>query len=101
MTNTLPSSNSNELFTMNLGEAQYGYFMALKSLGNATFTDTAINIDGGMGGITWTPEGEMGDVFTGIDVQYDCHDGNGVQTWTIFRTDWDSLGSITFKVRYL
>lgn len=101
MTNLLSSNNSNELFTVNVGEAQYGYFMALKSLGKATFTDQAINIDGGFGGISWTPEGEQGDNFDGIDVQYDCHDGNGVQTWTIYRTDYDSLGSVTFKVRYL
>lgn len=101
MTNLLPSNNSNELFTVNVGEAQYGYFMALKSLGKATFTDQAINIDGGMGGISWTPEGEQGDTFDGIDVQYDCHDGQGVKTWTIYRTDYDSLGSVTFKVRYL
>lgn len=101
MTNLLASNNSNELFTVNVGEAQYGYFMALKSLGKATFTDQAINIDGGMGGISWTPEGEQGDTFDGIDVQYDCHDGNGLKTWTIYRTDYDSLGSVTFKVRYL
>lgn len=101
MTNLLPSNNSNEKFTADVGEAQYLYFMAPKSLGKATFTDQAINIDGGMGGITWTPEGEQGDKFDGIDVQYDCHDGNGPVTWTIYRTDYDGLGRITFNVRYL
>jgi hypothetical protein len=101
MTNLLASSNSNEKFTANVGEAQYLYFMAPKALGKATFTDQAINIDGGMGGITWTPEGEQGDNFEGIDVQYDSKDGNGPVTWTIYRTDYDSLGSITFNVRYL
>lgn len=101
MTNVLPSVNNGEAFTMNVVEAKYGYFMCLKSLGNATFTDQAISIDGGFGGITWTPEGEQGDTFTGLDVTYDCHDGLGPKVWTIFRTDYDSLGSVTFKVRYL
>lgn len=101
MTNVLPSSNNGEAFTMNVGEAQYGYFMALKSLGNSTFTDQGIMIDGGFGGVTWTPEGEAGDTFDGLEVTYDCHDGQGPRQWMIFRTDWDSLGPITFKVRYL
>lgn len=101
MTNILPSSNSNELFTINVGEAQYGYFMHLKSLTTyAEFTDQAINVPGGFGGITWTPEGEVGAAFDPIEVTYDCHDGNGPQQWLVYRTDWDSLGSLTFKVRY-
>jgi hypothetical protein len=102
MTNILPSNNSGETFTIAATQAKYGYFMHLKSLSasQAEMTDLAINFPGGFGGITWTPEGEQGEQFTGIDIQYDCHDGNGVQTWTIYRTDYDSLGNVTFKVRY-
>lgn len=100
MTNTLASANSNETFSFTVGEAQYGYFMHLKSLGTAQLTDLAINIPGGFGGITWTPEGEQGELFTGVDITYDCHDGNGPKVWTIYRTDYDSLGSLNFKVTY-
>ena len=101
LTNLMPSANSSEQFTLNIGQAQYGYFMHLKSLTNyCEFTDLAINVPGGMGGITWTPEGEIGGSFDPIEVTYDCHDGNGPQQWLVYRTDWGTLGSITFRVRY-
>jgi hypothetical protein len=100
MTNVLPLGTSGETFTLNIGDAQYGYFMHLKSKGTATFTDQAINVPGGFGGIQWTPEGEVGDNYDPIEVTYDCHDGNGPQQWLVYRTDWDSLGAVTFKVTY-
>lgn len=101
LTNIMPSDNDDESFTWNIGTAQYGYFMHLKSLSNgATFVDQAINVPGGMGGITWTPEGEIGEQFIPLEIMYDSGDGNGPQPWLIYRTDWDSLGTMTFKVSY-
>lgn len=101
MTNIMPNSNSNETFTMNVTEGKYGYFMHLKSLSlSAQFTDLAINVPGGFGGITWTPEGEIGANFDPMEVTYDSGDGNGPQQWMIYRTDWDSLGNLTFRVVY-
>jgi hypothetical protein len=103
LTNLMPSSNSNETFTVNIGEGQYAYYMHPKSLitDRTEFTDLAINVPGGMGGITWTPEGEVGDSFDPMEVLFDAKDGQGAQPWLIYRTDWDSLGTITFRVRYI
>lgn len=104
MTHMMPSANSGETFTMNIGDGQYGYYMYPKSLvtkpAGAEFTDQAVNVPGGMGGVRWTPEGEVGDNYDPLEVSYDAHDGKGAQPWYIHRTDFDSLGTITFKVRY-
>jgi hypothetical protein len=101
MTNLLPSSESGETISFNIGSAQYGYFMHPKSLSNlASFVDPAIGFPGGLGGITWTPEGEMGATFGPLEVMYDSGDGQGPQPWLVYRTDWDSLGLISFVVTY-
>lgn len=100
MTNLMETEGT-EIFSFTLGNAQYGYFMHLKSLSaKATFTDQANGFPGGWDGATWTPEGEMGTVYDPIEVQYDCGDGNGPQAWLIYRTDWDSLGSMSYEIEY-
>lgn len=103
MTNILPSADSGQTFKLNLNEGFYGYFMILKSmmtLPKVQFYDNAVGMVGGMDGITWTPEYAMGDVYDGMEIEYDCHDGNGVQTWVIYRTDWDALGKLTYTVTF-
>jgi hypothetical protein len=100
MTNLMATATTEE-FTIDLGQAQYGYFMHLKDLSTqATFTDTANGFPGGWNGATWTPEGVMGSEFTPIEVTYDCGDGLGPRQWLIYRTDWGSLGQLTYRVEY-
>lgn len=101
MTNVLPTTDSGQTISFNIGTAQYGYFMLPKSLADSvTFVDPAVGFPGGMGGITWTPEGEMGATFGPLEVMYDSNDGQGPQPWLIYRTDWDSLGPISFVVTF-
>lgn len=102
MTNKMPTSNSGETFQFNIGQAQYGYFMHPASLGNyCEFTDQSNNVPGGMSGASWTPEGEIGESYDPIDITYDSGDGKGPQPWKFYRTDFDSLGVINFKVKYM
>lgn len=105
LTTEMPSTEENQTITYNIGDGQYGYFMHPKAMmteasPTARFTDIAINVPGGMGGITWTPPGEIGESFEPMEVMYDANDGQGAQPWLIYRTDWDSLGTITFKVEF-
>lgn len=109
MTNLLPMEGGE--FTFEIPEGTYGYVMYPASLvggaGNrATFIDMGSMLTGGMGGVTWTPEGEIPEdvmdptAFDGMDVTYDSGDGTGPQPWVIHRTDWDSLGTAKFSVSF-
>lgn len=101
MTNEITEGVVDTSITVTMGNAMYGYFAHRKAdSARARFTDVAINIEGGWGGASWTPEGEIGNNFDPVEVMYDSGDGSGPQPWLFYRTDWDSNGTVTYNITF-
>tara|TARA_B100000700_G_scaffold88627_1_gene99947 strand:- start:62637 stop:67133 length:4497 start_codon:yes stop_codon:yes gene_type:complete len=97
----MPSESNGEEFTYDLPDGNtYAYFAHPKSLGLATFTDTANNFAGSWDGASWQSDLSNMDNTGPIEVTYD--DGSGPAQWYVYRTDWPgpSNNPSTFRVDY-
>lgn len=87
----------NQIMDFNIPDGHFGYLCYPKAIGLATFTDTNLGIPGGWDGASW-PEGDVGSTFGPIEIQRQV--GDTVSTWYLYRTDFDSLGDVSYQVEF-
>lgn len=87
----------NQLMDFNIPDGHFGYLCYPKAMGLATFTDTNISIPGGWDGASW-PENDVGSTNGPIEIQRQV--GDTVSTWYLYRTDFDSLGDVSYQVEF-
>lgn len=98
LTQSLPTINSNQTFTLNVGIGQYGYFAYPASLGFARFIQADNAVEGGWDGAGWPDDGSAGESVGPLTV---ARLQNGVITnWYLYRTDFSSLGLRTWTVLF-
>jgi hypothetical protein len=66
-------------------------------LGTVTFVDNSNGFPGGWDGIQWA-DGDYGSEFGPIDITVDA--GNGPETWSIYRTDFSGIGTMSWTVNF-
>lgn len=88
------ADTSNQQFNANVNAGEYGWFAYPAALGKAVFTDPSLGISGSWDGATWPTDGSVGDTYGPIVVRKDDTD------WMVYRTDFSSLGDITFEVAF-
>lgn len=86
------TSTDDQQFSTIVNAGEYGYFAYPAALGEATFTDPSLGMTGSWDGATWPTDGSIGETSGPVVVQKDGTD------WFVYRTDFSSLGDITFDV---
>lgn len=94
----LPSINSNQSFTIDIGIGKYGYFAYPAALGFARFIQSDNLVEGGWDGATWPDDGSIGTNTGPLTI---ARLQNGVITnWYLYRTDFASTGLRTWTVLF-
>lgn len=91
--NTLPSTEK-QSFQLTIPSGEYGFFAYPAALGEASFIDDSVKIEGGWDGATWKDDGSIGMKYTPILVMRDN------TPWFVYRTDFPSLGDVSFTVEF-
>lgn len=98
LTQSLPTINSNQSFTMSIGIGKYGYFAYPASLGFARFIQADNLVEGGWDGAGWPDDGSVGGSTGPLTV---ARLQNGVITnWYLYRTDFPAVGNRTWTVLF-
>jgi len=101
---TQASSNASvQQYEFGITSTNYGYFAIPSTVANAenaTFTQIVNGVDsdiGGWDGASW-PENDIG-ITNGPIAVNGTNDGQPI-TWYVYRTDFDGLGTVTFRVNW-
>lgn len=90
----MPNTDDGQ-FTLNVTGSEYGFFAYPAALGEATFIDNNIMLEGGWDGATWSDDGStIGDKYTPIVIEKD-----GTK-WFVYRTDFSGIGNIDYSVKF-
>lgn len=99
LTESLPTLNNNQRFTLTAPAGKYMYFCYPTTLGKAEFTDVASNFVGGWDGASWPDDGSTGDQYGPIAITRTNELGVS-STWYLYRTDFDGIGTYTYEVTF-
>lgn len=93
-------NTQNGFFTQDTGETgtTYGYFLAPEHVGEVTFVDTSIGIEGGWDGATWPLDEEFS--YLSGPLLFTRTIAGQVTDWRLYRMDFPAMGERTFQYTF-